>query len=76
MIGSDLLDFQIRGADSNPHLMATSPLQEFGVMDNEMAPEFVVDQSTYYPAAADYYGDYCTGKSFKVILFHILLYDS
>lgn len=56
--------------------MATSPLQEFGVMDNEMAPEFVVDQSPYYPAAADYYGYYCTGKSFKVNLFHILLYDS
>ncbi|XP_058076097.1 YTH domain-containing protein ECT4 isoform X2 [Magnolia sinica] len=30
-------------------------------MDNEVAPEFLVDQGPYYPAAANYYGYYCTG---------------
>ncbi|XXG84603.1 hypothetical protein AAC387_Pa10g2090 [Persea americana] len=52
--------YLIQGADSNPHLTAT-PLEELGVMDNEMAPEFVVDQGPYYPSAANYYGYYCTG---------------
>ncbi|KAL6008693.1 hypothetical protein ACLOJK_021919, partial [Asimina triloba] len=51
----------IPGANSNSSLAATPPLEEISVMDNEMASEFIVDQGPYYPAAANYYGYYCTG---------------
>ena len=55
-----LLDFQIEGTDLNLHL--TSPnIQQFQAMFNDGAPEFVVDQNLYYPAATNY-GYYCTGK--------------
>ncbi|KAF5464836.1 hypothetical protein F2P56_014885 [Juglans regia] len=51
--------YLIQGAESNPHL--TSPLlEQIGAMYNEGAPEFVVDQGLYYPAATNY-GYYCTG---------------
>eukprot|EP00268_Persea_americana_P045665 TRINITY_DN46677_c0_g1_i3.p1 TRINITY_DN46677_c0_g1~~TRINITY_DN46677_c0_g1_i3.p1 ORF type:complete len:731 (-),score=141.80 TRINITY_DN46677_c0_g1_i3:410-2602(-) len=53
--------YLIQGANSNPHLTATPSLEEFDFMDNEMAPEFIVDQGPYYPAATNYYGYYCTG---------------
>ncbi|KAK7329617.1 hypothetical protein VNO77_23787 [Canavalia gladiata] len=49
----------IEGADLNSHF--TSPnLEQTEVMINEGAPEFVVDQNLYYPAATNY-GYYCTG---------------
>jgi len=41
----------------------TSPLlEQIETMYNEAAPEFVVDQSMYYPTATNY-GYYCTGKT-------------
>ncbi|KAK7246220.1 hypothetical protein RIF29_41080 [Crotalaria pallida] len=51
--------YLIEGADLNSHF--TSPnLEQTGIMLNEGAPEFVVDQNLYYPAATSY-GYYCTG---------------
>ncbi|KAE9599202.1 hypothetical protein Lal_00043968 [Lupinus albus] len=51
--------YLIEGADLNSHF--TSPnLGQTAVMLNEGAPEFVVDQNFYYPAATNY-GYYCTG---------------
>ncbi|KAI4335047.1 hypothetical protein L6164_013730 [Bauhinia variegata] len=51
--------YLIEGADSNTQL--TNPnLEQIQVMYNEGAPEFVVDQNLYYPAATNY-GYYCTG---------------
>lgn len=54
------LNFQIEGTDLNSHL--TSPnFEQFEVMFNDGAPDFVVDQNLYYPTATNY-GYYCTGK--------------
>ncbi|KAG5023723.1 YTH domain-containing family protein 2 [Glycine max] len=51
--------YLIEGTDLNSHL--TSPnIQQFQAMFNDGAPEFVVDQNLYYPAATNY-GYYCTG---------------
>jgi len=55
-----LLDFQIEGTDLNSHM--TNPnFEQFQVMFNDGASEFVIDQNSYYPAATNY-GYYCTGK--------------
>ena len=51
---------QIEGADLNSHFTRRNP-EQTEVMLNEGAPEFVVDQNLYYPAATNY-GYYCTGK--------------
>ncbi|XP_077240467.1 evolutionarily conserved C-terminal region 7 [Tasmannia lanceolata] len=51
----------MQGANSNPHWTATPPQEEIDVVDNEGAPEFIVDQGPYYPTATNYYGYYCTG---------------
>ncbi|KAK7388055.1 hypothetical protein VNO78_22858 [Psophocarpus tetragonolobus] len=51
--------YLIEGTDLNSHL--TNPIfEQFQVMFNDGAPEFVVDQNLYYPAATNY-GYYCTG---------------
>ncbi|XP_027369139.1 YTH domain-containing protein ECT4-like isoform X2 [Abrus precatorius] len=51
--------YLIEGTDLNTRL--TSPnFEQFEVMFNDGAPEFVVDQNMYYPAATNY-GYYCTG---------------
>ncbi|KAK7264767.1 hypothetical protein RJT34_32377 [Clitoria ternatea] len=51
--------YLIEGTDLNSHL--TSPnFEQLGIMFNDGAPEFVVDQNVYYPAATNY-GYYCTG---------------
>ncbi|KAJ1403036.1 YTH domain [Sesbania bispinosa] len=51
--------YVIEGNDLNSHLTSPS-FEQFEVMFNEGAPEFVVDQNLYYPAATNY-GYYCTG---------------
>ncbi|KAF9595111.1 hypothetical protein IFM89_037045 [Coptis chinensis] len=53
--------YMIQGSESSPHLATTPSLGQFGVMDNEGGPEFIVDQGLYYPASTNYYGYYCTG---------------
>lgn len=53
--------YMVQGSESNPHLTSTPSLGRFEVMDNEGAPEFIVDPGLYYPAAANYYGYYSTG---------------
>ncbi|XP_014509634.1 YTH domain-containing family protein 2 isoform X1 [Vigna radiata var. radiata] len=51
--------YLIEGTDLNSHL--TNPnFEQFQVMFNDGAPEFVIDQNSYYPAATNY-GYYCTG---------------
>ncbi|KAJ4955909.1 hypothetical protein NE237_012692 [Protea cynaroides] len=50
----------IKGAKSIPFI-TSQPFEEIGIMANEGAPEFVVDQSLYYTPANNYYGYYCTG---------------
>ncbi|KAK7853942.1 yth domain-containing family protein 2 [Quercus suber] len=45
--------YLIQGTEASPHL--TSPLlEQIETMYNEAAPEFVVDQSMYYPTATNY----------------------
>ncbi|KAE9594876.1 hypothetical protein Lal_00013304 [Lupinus albus] len=51
--------YLIEGADLNSHF-TSSTLGQTEVMLNDGAPEFVVDQNLYYPAATNY-GYYCTG---------------
>ncbi|ESW26429.1 hypothetical protein PHAVU_003G119300 [Phaseolus vulgaris] len=51
--------YLIEGTDLNSHI--TNPnFEQFQVMFNDGAPEFVIDQNSYYPAATNY-GYYCTG---------------
>ncbi|XP_020230198.1 YTH domain-containing protein ECT2 [Cajanus cajan] len=51
--------YLIEGTDLNSHLLSPN-IEQFQVMFNEGAPDFVVDQNLYYPAATNY-GYYCTG---------------
>ncbi|KAJ1403034.1 YTH domain [Sesbania bispinosa] len=50
--------YLIEGNDLNSHLKSPN-FEQFEAMFNEGAPEFVVDQNLYYPAATNY-GYYCT----------------
>ncbi|KAK7348004.1 hypothetical protein VNO80_22552 [Phaseolus coccineus] len=51
--------YLIEVTDLNSHI--TNPnFEQFQVMFNDGAPEFVIDQNSYYPAATSY-GYYCTG---------------
>ncbi|GFZ11587.1 evolutionarily conserved C-terminal region 6 [Actinidia rufa] len=51
--------YLIQGTKSNPHL-TSPPLESFGAMYNEGAPEFVLEQGLYYPPTTNY-GYNCTG---------------
>ncbi|KAH0993172.1 hypothetical protein GBA52_004655 [Prunus armeniaca] len=50
--------YMIQGMEQNLHF--TTPFEQVEAMYNEGAPEYVVDQGLYYPAATNY-GYYCTG---------------
>ncbi|KAM5568604.1 hypothetical protein ABKV19_016250 [Rosa sericea] len=50
--------YMIQGMEPNMHF--TTPFEQVDAMYNEGAPEYVVDQGMYYPAATNY-GYYCTG---------------
>ncbi|XP_043687133.1 YTH domain-containing protein ECT4 isoform X1 [Telopea speciosissima] len=55
-------NYLIKGAKSIP-LLTPQPCEEIQIMENERAPEFIVDQGQglYYTTANNYYGYYCTG---------------